>query len=83
MSQRKKSKEERFMEKIYEFAGASGDPENEVDRYKVGASVGENPKGTDHTVQRLAKINFIKKSGDKLIYLTQAGLTFVANNISD
>lgn len=80
MSQRKKSKEERFMEKLYELASASGDPEDEVDRYQVGSAIGENPKGTDHTVQRLTKINFIKKSDDNLIYLTQAGLAFLKNN---
>lgn len=80
MTQRKKSKEERFLQKLYEFAKASGDPENEVDRYKVGKELGEHTRGIDHTVQILTKIGFTKKSENNLIYLTEAGLAFLKQN---
>jgi hypothetical protein len=80
MSEKKKSKEERFLLKLHELAEASGDPENEVDRYEVGSAIGVNPKGTDHSVQMLTKNNFIKKSEDNLIYLTPLGCSFLKNN---
>ncbi|NGX58922.1 MAG: hypothetical protein KR126chlam3_00063 [Chlamydiae bacterium] len=77
MSERKTSKEERFLQKLYEFAESKGDPEGEIDRYEVGRAIGEHTKSTDHSVQILAKIGFIKKSENNLIYLTDAGLRFL------
>lgn len=80
MTERKKSKEERFLHKLYELAKAKGDPEEEVDRYEVGRLIGEHTRSADHTVQMLAKNGFIKKSDDCLIYLTPAGLNFIKHN---
>jgi len=75
MSQKKKSKEELFILHLYEKALATGDPENEVDRYVVGNLVGEHTKGADNTVQWLTKNNFIKRGERSKIYLTSLGIS--------
>ena len=77
MSQRKKSKEELFLKKLYELAEQSGSPENEVDRYEAGKLVGEHEKGADNTVQMLVKNGFLKRGEDKAVYLTAQGVRFV------
>jgi hypothetical protein len=77
MSQKKTSKEEQFLLKLYEFASAKGDPQHQLDRYVVGAAVGERTKGVNHTVQILTKNGLLKKTDEKLIQLTQSGVQFV------
>lgn len=81
MSQKKKSKEELFLQKLYELASASGDPENEIDRYEVGKLVGENPKGADHTVQMLVKNGFLKRGDEARVYLTERGVLFAKSQV--
>lgn len=78
MSQRKKSKEELFLIKLYEFANKAGGPEEEIDRYLVGEALGWHTKSIDHIVQLLSKINFVKKGEDAYIYLTSAGAQLAA-----
>ena len=80
MSEKKKSQEERFLQKLYEMAHAKGDLEGEVDRYEVGRAIGENTRSTDHSVQMLAKNGFLKKRGDTLIHLTSSGLAFLLSD---
>lgn len=77
MSQRKTSKEEKFLSKLYELASAKGDPHQEIDRYTIGEAIGERPKGADHTVQVLTKNGLIKKGEEKSVYLSDFGLKFV------
>lgn len=76
MSQKKTSKEERFLQKLYHLAEETGDSENEIDRYEVGKLVGENSKGTDNTVQMLAKNGFLKRGEESKVYLTSRGVHF-------
>lgn len=77
MSQRKKSREERFLEKVYELASEKGEPDSEVDRYEVGKLVGANPKATDNSVQMLAKNGLLKRGEGDKVYLSDTGLRFV------
>ena len=83
MSQKKQSKEEHFLLKLYEFALAKGDSQNEIDRYVVGEAVGERTRGTDHTVQILTKNGLLKKTDEKLIHLTDFGVRFVKEHLID
>lgn len=83
MSQKKKSKEEMFVLKLYELAMKTGDPENEVDRYAVGKLVGEHTKGADHTVQLLTKNGFTKRGDGSLVYLTKGGVALAQELISN
>lgn len=77
MSQKKTSKEEHYLLKLYELASAKGGPKNEVDRYKVGEAIGESPKGVDHTVQMLTKNGLTKKTDERKVQLTDFGVRFV------
>lgn len=77
MSQRKKSKEELFLQKLYELVAARGNLEQEIDRYEVGRLIGENTRSTDHTVQMLTKNGLIKKKEDPFIQLTPFGISFI------
>lgn len=75
MSQKKTSKEERFLQLLAELA--KGDPEAEIDRYVIGRAMGENTRSTDHSVQMLTKNNFIKKTDDNKVHITQQGIDFL------
>ena len=75
MTERKKSKEERFIIKAFEFA--SGNPDSELDRYVVGRAIGEHDKSIDNVVQLLTKNGLIRKGEDQFISLTAAGIHFV------
>lgn len=81
MSQKKKSKEERYLIKLYEIALEKGDPMTEVDRYEVAKGIGEHAKSCDHSVQMLTKNNFIKKRESQLICLTDLGLNFIQEHL--
>ncbi len=80
MSQKKKSKEELFLAKLYTLAKKTGDLEAEIDRYFLGEKLGESTRGVNHTVQVLAKNGLLKKSDERLIYLSQSGIRFVEEN---
>lgn len=81
MTQRKQSKEELFLKRLYELAQEAGDAEAEVDRYAVGEVFGGHTRNVDNIVQVLTKNNFIKKSEENLIYLTPLGITFIQENL--
>lgn len=74
---KRKSKEELFLEKLYQLAELKGDPEQEVDRYEVGGILGANPRAIDNIVQVLTKNNFIKRGEETLVFLTPLGIRFV------
>lgn len=82
MSEKKKSKEELFLKKLYELSSAFGDPLSEIDRYEVGKEMGEHTKTIDHCVQMLTKNNFLKKHGESHVSLTQLGVAFVEENLA-
>ncbi len=81
MNQKRLSKEEQFIKRLYELALEAGDPEAEVDRYLPAEVFSGNPKSVDNIVQVLTKNNFIKKSEDNLIYLTPLGISFIKENL--
>lgn len=68
-----RTKEERFLIRLYEYVKRSGDPDHLVNRYDLGSSIGFSPKGVDVMCKVLMRTNFIKKSGDTDIQLTEHG----------
>lgn len=68
-----RTKEEKLLIALHEEALALGDPEAEVDRYKVGQRIGLHPKGIDIICRDLAQGNFIKKRGPELLFVTDHG----------
>lgn len=68
------TKDERFVVTAYEAAMKKDDLHAKLDRYKVGASCGLSPKAVDTICNLLAQANFIKKTSDVEMYLTQNGV---------
>ncbi|NGX39228.1 MAG: hypothetical protein KR126chlam1_00551 [Chlamydiae bacterium] len=77
MSQRKKSKEELYLLKLFKLSKSSA-----MDRYKLGNALGYHTKSVDTIVQTLTKNNFLKKDGDE-VYLTELGLSLARSLLHD
>ncbi len=73
MSQKRVTKDELFLVKLYGEGLKLGDPFMEIDRYQIGKLIGQNDKGIDNMVRMLAQANFIKKGDGNLIYITKHG----------
>ncbi len=71
------TKDEKYIITLYKLATAEGDPEAEVSRYAVANALGMHPNSVDNICNQLAKANFIKKSGDSMIYLSPQGVRLV------
>lgn len=77
MSQRAKTKDERFMITLYELAEQNGDISTPVNRYEIGKIIGLNDKGLNTICKTLLQANFIKKNGEEEVYLTDLGKNLV------
>jgi hypothetical protein len=77
MSHKHHTKDELFMLCLYEEAERSGDFDSVFDRYEIGNKAHLHPKGVDAICKLLVQANFIKKSGEEGIYITQNGINLV------
>ena len=77
MKKPKLSKEEKFLHKLHELAIASGDPQNEIDRYVIGKALGIHDRSLDNIVQVLTKNGLTKKTDEAMVQLTKNGLAFL------
>jgi hypothetical protein len=73
MSQKKQTKDVRFLIKLEELTRLSP----EIDRYTVGYAVGLKPCAVDQIVRHAAQANFIKKSAGDEISLSEQGHRFL------
>lgn len=73
MNKLAKTKEERFLLAVYDTAKTLGSPYASVDRYQVGQAIGLHPRGIDTICKELLQTNFIKKQGDRMVFLTKHG----------
>ncbi|MBM3206992.1 MAG: hypothetical protein FJZ57_00065 [Chlamydiae bacterium] len=71
------TRDELYLIKVLELAIKLGDYFEEVDRYAVGQSMGQNNKSVDNIVRMLAQTNFVKKGDGDNIFLTPQGLKYV------
>ena len=74
---KKVTRDEQFLIKLYELSSKLGTPHEPIDRYEVGRAIGQNDKGTYVISRDLAQANFIKKSEEDMVYLTDNGLRLV------
>lgn len=74
MSERAKTKDELFMQRLLEEASAQSDIEDPIDKYHIGTLVGLHPKAVDTICNLLAQANFIKKRGIVEISITPHGI---------
>lgn len=67
------TKDEHYVLALYELAKASGNLEQEFDRYDVGTKANINPKAVNAICKLLIQANFIKKRGEQEVFLTGHG----------
>lgn len=56
-----KTKEERYLLRIYELALKAGDLQHPLNRYDAGKTISLSPKGVDAICHVLMRANFLKK----------------------
>jgi len=69
-----KTKDERYILKLYDMAIDQGDPMTTMNRNDVGATIGFSPKVVKTICTLLGQANFIRKEGPDEISLTQQGV---------
>jgi predicted transcriptional regulator len=73
MAKKARTQDEKLILSLYDFAAKSGDLFAPFNKYDVGKLAGLQPKGVDTILKLLVQANFVKKSGESDIYLTQNG----------
>ena len=73
MSQRAQTKDQRYIEGLFELARAAGNMEAGFDMNEVGAHVGISPRGVKTIVALLARANFVKKLSKTQLCITVQG----------
>lgn len=73
MTEKSQTKDERFIIKAYKTALKLGDRAHPVDKYAVGHDVGLHPRAVDAICNLMVRSNFIKKTGEKDIIITEQG----------
>lgn len=79
MQTRSKTPDERFLIELYNLAKAKGDPFLPISIRRVATAIHQKETAVKNIVKLLAQANFIQKSGDSAIRLTQQGLAFIQN----
>ncbi len=69
-----KTKDERFLLRLYEMARECDDPKTPLNRDAVGKTIGLSPKASKTICNLLAQANFIRKYNHDEIYLTDQGI---------
>jgi predicted transcriptional regulator len=77
MVERARTKDEKFMLRLYEEASQQEDIEDPLDRYVIGQAIGLQAKAVDTICTLLAQANFIKKKGQAAVSITPQGLRLV------
>jgi predicted transcriptional regulator len=83
MSRGERTKEERFLIKLFEAATRKGSYDTPIDRDTIGLAANLHTRQTQAICNQLLKTNFIKKGELDQIYLTPNGLRLVESLISN
>lgn len=79
---RHKTKDELFVLTLYQEAEKGGDLHLPISRYEIGEACGLTSKSVDAICKLLVQANFIKKSNEGDVYLTDHGLD-LANRLRE
>ncbi len=72
-----KTQDEKFLIALYQAAKETDDLETPFNRYTIGQSVGLHERGVNAICKLLLQANFIKKSSEEEIYITEHGASLV------
>lgn len=81
MSRFQRTKDEYFMIALYEMSQEHGDFEKSFDRYAVGERAGVTHKAVNAIAKLLIQANFIKKSSETDVFLTDHGRKLVETQL--
>lgn len=79
MTERARTKDEKFMIRLYEEALKQPSMDDPLDRYLIGNSLGLHAKAVDTICVLLGQANFIKKQSKTEISITPHGIKLVDN----
>jgi Mn-dependent DtxR family transcriptional regulator len=77
----KSTPDERFLIKLYETAMEGGDPHAQIDYRGIAKLLGQKETAMKNIIKHLAQANFLKKSDENTVYLTERGCNFVLDSI--
>ncbi len=83
MNQKRYTKDELFLIRLYKEAQKLGDPFQEMDCYQIGQLIGQNDRSVDNIVRMLAQTNFLKKGKGNFVYITTHGESLVNSLLVD
>lgn len=67
------TKDEKFIMCLYKSALGTDDMQTAFSKYEIGQQAGITAKGVDAICKLLLQANFIKKSGETDVYITERG----------
>jgi Mn-dependent DtxR family transcriptional regulator len=79
----KTTPDERFLIKVYQTAMEGGDPHALLDYRGIAKSLGQKETAIKNIIKHLAQANFLKKTDDTTIYLTERGCDFVLDALQE
>lgn len=74
-----RTKDEKFMLRLYEEACKQSAIDDPLDRYEIGRLIGLQSRAVDTICTLLAQANFIKKESQTEISITPHGIQLVEN----
>lgn len=80
---RHKTKDELFVITLFHEADKMGDSHTPISRYEIGEACGLTSKSVDAICKLLVQANFIKKSNEGDVYLTDHGLSLAKQLVEE
>ncbi len=81
MSRYQRTKDEYYMIALYEMGQEKGDFEASFNKYTIGERASVKPKAVDAICALLIQANFIKKSSETEVFLTEHGRSLVETQL--
>jgi len=78
-----RTQDEKFLIALYQASKESDDLTTAFNRYAIGKSVGLQERGVNAICKLLLQANFIKKSSEEDIYITEHGVNLACRLLEE
>ncbi len=78
-----RTQDEKFIITLYQLSGESTDERHIFNRYEIGDKISLQERGVNAICKLLLQANFIKKSGEEHIYITENGASLAKRLLDD
>jgi len=75
--------DEKYLITLYELAKKTDDLHTEFSRFEIGDKIGLHPRGANTICKLLLQANFIKKTSEEGIFITEHGAKLVLRLLED